>query len=111
MGGTNDVFSQLVDLVDRLRGETGCPWDREQTHETLKPYLLEEAHEVIEALEEGSDERLKDELGDVLFQVLFHAQIASEAGEFDIDAVHAFDEIREKPMHGLVTFEAKFEPR
>ncbi|KPK68239.1 pyrophosphatase [candidate division TA06 bacterium SM23_40] len=87
MGGTNDVFSQLVDLVDRLRGETGCPWDREQTHETLKPYLLEEAHEVIEALEEGSDERLKDELGDVLFQVLFHAQIAKEEGRFTIDDV------------------------
>lgn len=84
MDQINDVFARLVDLVDRLRGKEGCPWDREQTHESLKPYLLEEAHEVIEALEEGSDARLKDELGDVFFQVLFHAQIAKEEGRFTI---------------------------
>jgi len=80
-------FDQLVEVMRRLRAEGGCPWDRQQTRESLTPFLLEETHEVLEAIESGSADALKEELGDLLFQVLFHAQIASEAGEFDIHDV------------------------
>jgi len=71
----------------RLRGADGCPWDREQTHESLKPYLLEEAYEVLETIDEGQYEGLKEELGDLILQPVFHAQIASEAGRFDMNDV------------------------
>lgn len=80
-----EEFTELVNLVDVLRGENGCPWDREQTRETLKPMLVEEAFEVIEALDRPSD--LCEELGDLLFQVIFHARIAKERAEFDIGDV------------------------
>ena len=69
-------FTELVALLERLRSPDGCPWDREQTHSSLKRYLLEEAHEVLEAIDQESPQRLAEELGDVLLQVLFHAQIA-----------------------------------
>ena len=71
----------------QLRSPTGCPWDREQTHATLKPYLLEEAYEALEAIDSGNDLELCAELGDVLLQVVFHAQVARERETFDIDAV------------------------
>lgn len=77
-------FEDLVRIMARLRGEGGCPWDREQTHASLKPYLIEETHEVIEAIEKGEDEKLKEELGDLLLQVVFHAEIAEEEGRFTI---------------------------
>ncbi len=77
-----DRFDSLLSLMARLRGNGGCPWDREQTRASLKPYLLEEAHEVLEAIDEGSKDHLIEELGDLLFQVVFHCQIASEQGEF-----------------------------
>lgn len=80
-------IEKLALLVEKLRGENGCPWDREQTRETLKPMLIEEAFEVLEALDSDRPEELKDELGDLLFQVVFHAQIARERGEFDLAAV------------------------
>ena len=80
-------FQKLVKVMERLRGKKGCPWDREQTRDSLKPFLLEEAHEVLEAIEEGDTEILKEELGDLLFQVIFHAQIAKERGEFNIEEV------------------------
>lgn len=80
-------IEKLALLVEKLRGEDGCPWDREQTRETLKPMLIEEAFEVLEALDSDRPEELKDELGDLLFQVVFHAQIARERGEFDLAAV------------------------
>lgn len=83
----SQAFDQLVAVMERLRGEGGCPWDREQTPESLKPFLIEEAYEVVEAIEAGKAEALREELGDLLFQVLFHAQIAKEKGEFDIDGV------------------------
>ncbi len=70
-----------------LRGENGCPWDIDQTHESLRQYLLEEAYEVLETIDEGRFEDLKEELGDLLLQVVFHAQIAEEAGRFTIDDV------------------------
>lgn len=71
----------------RLRGPDGCPWDREQSHETLKPYLIEEAYETLEALDSGDMTLFKEELGDLLLQVVFHAQLAKENGNFDIDGV------------------------
>jgi len=77
-------IQKLIDLVGRLRGANGCPWDREQTRETLKPMLIEEAYEVLDALDMDNPEELKDELGDLLFQVVFHSQIAREKGEFDL---------------------------
>jgi tetrapyrrole methylase family protein/MazG family protein len=78
------LFDRLVDIMATLRSPAGCPWDRAQTSTSLKPYLLEEAYEVLEALEEGTPQKLQDELGDLLFQVIFHAQLARERGDFDI---------------------------
>ena len=69
----SDPFDHLVLIMTRLRGEGGCPWDREQTHVSLKPYLIEEAYEVLEAIESGEAIPLCEELGDLLFQILFHA--------------------------------------
>jgi tetrapyrrole methylase family protein/MazG family protein len=80
-------FRDLVELVSKLRSPGGCPWDRQQTHHSLKPMMLEEAYEVIEAIEEGDDHELMEELGDLLLQVVFHSQIASEEGRFTIDDV------------------------
>jgi tetrapyrrole methylase family protein / MazG family protein len=71
-------------IAERLRAPDGCPWDREQTHASLRPHLLEEAYEALEALDSGDLERLRDELGDLLFQVAIHAQLAHEEGAFDI---------------------------
>lgn len=80
-------FSDLVDLIARLRAPDGCPWDRAQTHVSLRPYVLEEAHEVIAAIDGGDPTELADELGDLLLQVVLHSQIASERGQFTIDDV------------------------
>ena len=80
-------FERLVDIMARLRAPDGCPWDREQTHETLKPYLIEEAYEVLDAINEDNPEELTGELGDVLLQVVFHAQVARESGHFEIEDV------------------------
>ena len=83
----DSTFSELVAIMARLRGPAGCPWDRQQTHATLKPYLLEEVYEALEAIDAADDAELCKELGDVLLQVVFHAQIAAEEGRFDIEAV------------------------
>ncbi len=80
-------FQDLVELMRRLRDEGGCPWDKEQTHQSLKPYLVEETYEVIDAIDENDTDALKEELGDLLFQIFFHSQIAGEKGEFDIGGV------------------------
>lgn len=77
----------LVETMRALRAENGCPWDREQSHESLKPYLIEEAYEVWDAIDEGDPEKFCDELGDLLLQIVFHAQIADEAGAFDANDV------------------------
>lgn len=83
------AFEEFVDIVAKLRAPEGCPWDREQTHETLKKYFLEETQEVAEAIDKQDDENLCEELGDVLLQILLHAQIASETDRFDItDVIH-----------------------
>jgi MazG family protein len=87
-------FEKLVAVQARLHARGGCPWDREQTHQSLRPYLIEEAYEVLEALDSGDDKRFASELGDLLLQVVFHAQLASETGRFDIGDV--VDAIREK---------------
>ena len=80
-------MARLIDVMAQLRSDQGCPWDREQTHETLKQFLLEESYEVLDAIDAGDDGELCKELGDVLLQVVFHAQIANEEGRFDIDDV------------------------
>ena len=82
------ALAELITLVEQLRDpETGCPWDREQTHESLIPYLLEEAHEVADAIREGKDPHLAEELGDLLLQVVLHAQIARENERFDLEVI------------------------
>ncbi|MFN3946928.1 MAG: nucleoside triphosphate pyrophosphohydrolase [Aquificaceae bacterium] len=83
-----DSFQQLLKIMEELRAK--CPWDREQTHESLKKYLIEEAYELLDAIDSKEDKKLKEELGDLLLQVVFHSQIAKERGAFDI-----WDVIRE----------------
>ncbi len=83
----SDAFDRLVAIMDRLRDPGGCPWDREQTLHTLAGYLLEEAYETVEAAESGEPEELREELGDLLLQIVFMARIARENGWFDIDDV------------------------
>ncbi|MGH7739580.1 MAG: nucleoside triphosphate pyrophosphohydrolase [bacterium] len=82
-----DYVKRLEKLMTRLRAPRGCPWDRRQTHQSLKPYLLEETHEVLDAINEGKPEHLMEELGDLLLQVLFHSQIAKEKGKFNFRQV------------------------
>jgi MazG family protein len=76
------LFERLLDVMERLRGPAGCPWDREQTRASLRSDLIEETYEVLEAIERGNPSELEEELGDLLFQVVFHARLAEEAGEF-----------------------------
>jgi len=80
-------FATLVDIIARLRAPDGCPWDRKQTHASLRENLLEECYEALEALDEGDSGKLCDELGDLLMQVVLHTQIATEAGEFGLGDV------------------------
>lgn len=80
-------FEELVELMARLRGPQGCPWDREQTPRSLRTYLLEETYEVLDAIERDDPRALQDELGDLLLQILFHAQMAQEQGRFTIEDV------------------------
>lgn len=84
---TGELFEKLVEVMETLRSENGCPWDRKQTHESIKPYLIEEAYEVVEAIDENSPQKLKEELGDLLLQIVFHAQMATEADNFTIEDV------------------------
>ncbi len=81
------AFDRLVSIMATLRSPNGCPWDKEQTPQTLKPYLVEETYEVLDALEAEDWAELKEELGDLLLQIVFHAQLMAEAGEFTIDDV------------------------
>ncbi len=108
-------FETLVAIFARLRGEGGCPWDREQTHESLRGNLLEETYEVLEALDEADAGKLCEELGDLLMQIVLHAQIAREAGEFELSDViegiskkliyrhpHVFGEVKVKDAEEVV---------
>ncbi len=83
------TWSDLVQIISKLRSPEGCPWDRKQTHESLKRFLLEETYELFEAIDEKDDDSIMDELGDVLLQVLLHAEIGREKGAFSIDDVIA----------------------
>ncbi|MBI5142302.1 MAG: nucleoside triphosphate pyrophosphohydrolase [Nitrospirae bacterium] len=81
-------FEELVDIMRKLRSpEGGCPWDRQQTRKSLTPFLVEETYEVLDAIESGKPDEIREELGDLLFQIVFHSQVADEAGEFSIDDV------------------------
>lgn len=113
-------WSNLVNIVAKLRSPEGCPWDRAQTHTSLKRFLLEEAYELLEAIDAGDPQAMKDELGDVLLQVLLHAQIAAENGQFSMDDVitnlseklvrrhpHVFGQVSAKtPEEVMVNWEA-----
>ena len=90
-------LEELIDVVAKLRAPDGCPWDREQTHTSLRPNMLEEAYEAVDAIDENDMAHLREELGDVLLQVLLHSQIASEANEFTLDDVAK--ELKEKLIH------------
>lgn len=99
-GGCKYPLDRLVEVMERLRGEEGCPWDREQTHQSLTPYLVEETYEVLEALADQQARKVCDELGDLLLQIVFHAQIAKEQKNFDMnDVISAITEkmIRRHP--------------
>ena len=90
-------LEELIQVVAKLRAPDGCPWDREQTHQSLRPNMLEEAYEAVDAIDENNMPHLREELGDVLLQVLLHSQIASEKGDFDIEAVAK--ELKDKLIH------------
>ena len=80
-------IDELLEIMAILRGPEGCPWDKEQTHESLKPYVVEEAYELVEAVDGGENGEIREELGDLLLQIIFHSQIAAETGSFDFDDV------------------------
>jgi tetrapyrrole methylase family protein/MazG family protein len=80
-------FTELKDIISKLRSPEGCPWDRQQTHLSLRPYLIEECYEVLEVLEDGAPSELCEELGDLLLQIMLHAQLADEEGQFTIEDV------------------------
>ena len=116
MASGSDVFQhqdplrRLEDLVARLRDPAdGCPWDREQTHQSLTPYVLEEAHEVADAIRHGDDQHLKEELGDLLLQVVLHARIAEEDNRFNLNAVAAgiSDKLVRRHPHVFADAEAR----
>lgn len=81
------TFNELLEIMNLLRSESGCPWDREQTHDSLKRYLIEETYEVLDAIDSEIPAKLTEELGDLLLQIVFHSQLAKEAGTFNIDDV------------------------
>src|SRR6266566_5211557 len=87
MSTTGERFERVVEIMARLRAPGGCPWDREQTFDTIKPYTLEETYEVLEAIDNHDWKELTGELGDLLLQVLFYSQMAREQGHFSIDDV------------------------
>lgn len=94
------LFGELLDIMKRLRGEGGCPWDRAQTIESIKPFLVEECYEAIEAIENGDPQKIQEELGDLLYQIIFLAQIGEEEKKFDIgDVLNAISQkmIRRHP--------------
>src|SRR4030067_2790739 len=86
---SSSLFQGLLELMQRLRSKDGCPWDKEQNHASLKPHLVEEAYEVIDAIDSGDPDKIKEELADLFFHIIFHCQIAKEKGEFDIGGVMA----------------------
>ncbi len=105
----SEPIERLLDIMARLRDpETGCPWDQEQSFETIAPYTIEEAYEVADAIAKGDTESLKDELGDLLFQVVFYAQMASERGQFDFNAIATGIADKMERRHPHVFADAEF---
>lgn len=104
-----DHFNDLIALMARLRGPNGCPWDRKQTAESLKPFLIEECYEVVDALDEGAPVKVREELGDLLFQIIFHARIAEELGQFTIHDVIATNIEKMTRRHPHVFGDVKLE--
>ena len=90
-------LEELIEVIRRLRAPDGCPWDREQTHSSLRPNMIEEAYAAVDAIDDNDMPHLREELGDVLLQVLLHSQIAKEEGAFDIEDVAK--ELKEKLIH------------
>src|SRR5437588_2885706 len=84
MSSATEQFGRLIEIMARLRAPDGCPWDREQTIDTLKPFVLEETYEVLEAIDQHDHEALREELGDFVFEAIFLAQLEAEAGHFTI---------------------------
>ncbi|HXV79535.1 MAG TPA: nucleoside triphosphate pyrophosphohydrolase [Candidatus Binatia bacterium] len=82
-----ETFAELLDLMAQLRGDKGCPWDKEQSHRSLRTFLLEETHELLDALDQGDSSKIREELGDLLHQIIFHCQIGVEAGAFTAEDV------------------------
>ena len=114
-GRTGELFEELIEVVATLRGEGGCPWDREQTRETLKPLMVEELYEALDAIDKKDEVRLKEELGDMLLHIVFHAQIGKENHTFTIEEVlehliykmkrrhpHVFGEVKVKDVDGVL---------
>jgi MazG family protein len=81
------IFAELLDVMAQLRGANGCPWDKEQSHASLRTFLLEESHELLDALDKGQSAQIREELGDLLHQIIFHCQIAAESGAFTAEDV------------------------
>lgn len=94
-------MKRLIEVMARLRAPDGCPWDREQTHDSLKKYAIEEAYELAEAVDEKSDIKMREELGDLLLQVVFHAQVAAERGAFTFEdvAAHIVEKLERRHPH------------
>src|SRR5512143_1229385 len=105
----NNNFSDLIALMAKLRGPEGCPWDRKQTPASLKPFLIEECYEVVDALDEDDPDKVKEELGDLLFQIIFHARIAEERGRFTIYDVIAANVEKMTRRHPHVFGDARLE--
>ncbi|MBI5298932.1 MAG: nucleoside triphosphate pyrophosphohydrolase [Deltaproteobacteria bacterium] len=101
MKKTGEPLKKLMDIVAMLRGPNGCPWDKEQTYKDINPYLLEEAHEIVEAIDKNDFQGLKEELGDLLVHILFHCQMATEDGKFDMAEVmqNASDKLIRRHPH------------
>ncbi len=101
------AFEDFVEIMARLR--EGCPWDKKQTHQSLRPYLVEEAYELLEALDSGDDDAVREELGDLLLQIVFHARLARERGAFDMNDVVEGISQKMVSRHPHVFGDAEFE--
>src|SRR5271166_6144949 len=97
----NSAINDLLRIMARLRSPTGCPWDREQSHLTLREHAVEEVYELIDAIDAGDDQEMMEELGDLLLQVVFHCQLAEERGAFDFEktARHIADKLIRRHPH------------
>ncbi|KAF0185600.1 MAG: hypothetical protein FD164_165 [Nitrospirae bacterium] len=104
-----EQFQRLIDIMAKLRAPGGCPWDREQTHESIKPYLIEETYELVDAIDNKDDAGMREELGDLLLQVVFHADMARERGAFDIGDVADAISAKMISRHPHVFSGAKFD--